>query len=216
MNSQAYAWFFGAVLVNFVGRNHSALIEYAPRLRTYAQQHEMPQWAAYGRAFGTVPLVRSGRAGVAVDEITGAISDCERIQNFVFRPAQLTILASAELAVGRADRALAATASALEIAEHTREHWLTAETHRIRGHALLSMGSPEPAEECFQRAIAIGSSQAAHLFELRAAASLAGLWRDQGKHSEALTLLAPIYGWFTEGFDTPDLQDAKGLLGQSA
>jgi DNA-binding winged helix-turn-helix (wHTH) protein/tetratricopeptide (TPR) repeat protein/energy-coupling factor transporter ATP-binding protein EcfA2 len=216
VNSQAYAWFFSGVLVNFVGRNHSALIEYAFRLRTYAQQHEMPQWAAYGRAFGAVPLVSSGRAGVAVDEITGAISDCERIQNFVFRPAQLTILASAELAVGRAERALAATASALEIAEHTREHWLTAETCRIRGHAFLSMGYPEPAEDCFQRAIAISRSQAARLFELRAAASLAGLWRVQGKHSEALTLLAPIYNWFTEGFDTPDLQDAKGMLGQSA
>jgi DNA-binding winged helix-turn-helix (wHTH) protein/tetratricopeptide (TPR) repeat protein len=216
VNSQAYAWFFGAVLVNFVGRNYSALTEYAPRLRTYAQQHEMPQWAAYGRAFGAVPLVSSGRAGVAVDEITAAISDCERIQNFVFRPAQLTILASAELAVGRADRALAATASALEIAERTREQWLTAETCRIRGHALLSMGHPGPAEQYFQRAIAIARSQAARLFELRAAASLAGLWRDQGKRSEALTLLAPIYGWFAEGFDTPDLQDAKGLLGQSA
>ena len=78
------------------------------------------------------------------------------------------------------------------------------------------MGSPELAEECFQCAIAIGRSQAARLFELRAAASLAGLWREQGKHSDASTLLAPIYGWFTEGFDTPDLQDAKGLLGQSA
>ena len=216
VNSQAYAWFFAAVLVNFVGSNHSALIEYAPRLRAYAQQHGMPQWAAYGRAFGAVPLISSGRAGVAVEEITGAISDCERIQNFVFRPAQLTILASAELAVGRADRALAATASALEIAERTREHWLTAETCRIRGHALLATGDPQPAEECFQRAIAISRSQAARLFELRAAASLAGLWRDRGKRSEALTLLAPIYGWFTEGFDTPDLQDAKGLLGQSA
>lgn len=216
VNSQAYAWFFAAVLVNFVGRNHSALIEYAPRLRTYAQQHEMPQWAAYGRAFGAVPLVSSGCAGVALDEITGAIGDCERIQNFVFRPAQLTILASAELAVGRADRALAATASALEIAEQTREHWLTAETCRIRGHALLSIEDPKSAEECFQRAIAIARSQAARLFELRAATSLAGLWRDQGKRSEAVSLLAPIYGWFTEGFDTPDLQDAKGLLGRSA
>lgn len=216
VNSQAYAWFFGAVLVNFVGRNHSALIEYASRLRTYAQEHEMPQWVAYGRAFGAAPLVSSGRAGVAVDEITGAISDCERIQNFVFRPAQLTILASAELAVGRADQALAATASGLEIAERTREHWLTAETYRVRGHALLSMGSPELAEECFQHAIAISRSQAARLFELRATVSLAGLRRDQGKHSEALTLLSPIYGWFTEGFDTPDLQNAKGLLGQSA
>jgi len=216
VNSQAYAWFFAAVLVNFVGRNDRALIEYAPRLRAYAQQHEMPQWAAYGRAFGAVPLVSSGRAGDAVNEITAAIGDCERIQNFVFRPAQLTILASAELAVGRADRALAATASALEIAEHTREHWLTAETCRIRGHAFLSTGDKNSAEECFQRAIGIARSQAARLFELRAAASLAGLWRDQGKRSEALKLLAPIYGWFTEGFDTPDLQDAKGLLGRSA
>ena len=212
VNSQAYAWFFGGVLVNFVGRNHSALIEYASRLRTYAHQHGMPQWAAYGRAFGAVSLVSSGRAAGAVEEITGAIGDCERIQNFVFRPAQLTILASAELAAGRADRALAATASALEIAEHTREQGLTAETCRIRGQAFLSMESSELAEECFQRAIAIGRSQAARLFELRAAVSLAGVWRDQGKRSEALSLLAPIYGWFTEGFDTPDLQEAKGLL----
>lgn len=212
VNSQAYAWFFGAVLVNFVGSNQSALIEYAPRLRAYAQEHEMPQWAAYGRAFGAVSLIRSGRADAAVGEITDAINDCERIQNFVFRPAQLTILALAELAVGRADRALAAVASALQIAEHTREHWFTAETHRIRGHTLLSMGSPKLAEECFQHAIAVSRSQAARLFELRAAASLAGLWRDQGKHSDARNFLAPIYGWFTEGFDTADLHDAKELL----
>ena len=216
VNSQAYALFFAAVLVNYVGRNHSALIEYAPRLRTYAQQHEMPQWAAYGRAFGAVPLVSSGRPGVAVDEITAAIGDCERIQNFVFRPAQLTILASAELAAGRPDRALTATASALEIAERTREQWLTAETHRIRGHAFVAASRPAPAEECFHRAIAVGRSQAARLFELRAAVSLAALWRDQGKRPEALKLLAPLYGWFTEGFDTPDLQDAKELLGQLA
>jgi DNA-binding winged helix-turn-helix (wHTH) protein/class 3 adenylate cyclase/tetratricopeptide (TPR) repeat protein len=216
VNSQAYAWFFGAVLVNFVSRNHNALIEYAPRLRAYAQQHEMPQWAAYGRAFGAAPLVSSGRADVAVDELTDAIHDCERIQNFVFRPAQLTILASAELAAGRADRALAATDNALEIAERTREHWLTAETCRIRGHALLSMECPQPAEESFQRAIAIARAQSARLFELRAAASLATLWRDQGKRSEALAQLAPIYGWFSEGFDTPDLLDASELLSRLA
>ena len=214
VNSQAYAWFFGAILVNFVARNHSALSEYAPRLRAYARQHEMPQWAAYGRAFATVPLVSSGSADVAVDEIASAINDCERIQNFVFRPVQFAILASAELTAGRADRALAVTGSALEIAERTREHWFVAETNRIRGHALLSTGESDAAEKCFQRAIAIGRSQGARLFELRAAASLAGLWRDQGRRSEALTLLAPIHSRFTEGFDAPDLKDAKGLLDQ--
>jgi DNA-binding winged helix-turn-helix (wHTH) protein/tetratricopeptide (TPR) repeat protein len=216
VNSIGYAWFFGGIMVNFIGRDHSALTEYASRLRAYAHQHGMPQWAAYGRAFGVVPLVISSGACAAVDEITAAICDCERIQNFVFRPAHLTILASAELAAGRSDQALAAIARALETAERTREHWLTAETWRVRGHVLLSIGRSERSEECFQHALAIARSQSARLFQLRAAVSLARLWRDQGKRSEALNLIAPIYGWFTEGFDTPDLKEAKALLEELA
>ena len=102
-NTQAYAWFFAGVLMSFISCDHSALSEYAQGLRAYAQQHGLPQWAAYGRAFGALSLVTSGHACAAVDELTGAISDCERIQNFVFRPAHLTILALAELAAGRAE-----------------------------------------------------------------------------------------------------------------
>jgi predicted ATPase len=194
----------------------SKTVSSAPHPLLIAQQHGMPQWAAYGRAFGALPLVVSGYAVVAVDAVTAAISDCERIQNFAFRPAHLTILASAELAAGRAERALAATANALELAERTREHWFTAETWRVRGQVLLSAGRSEHAIECFERALAVARSQSARLFELRVATSLARLWRDQGKDAEARDLLAPIYGWFTEGFDTADLQEAKALLDELA
>jgi predicted ATPase len=89
---------------------------------------------------------------------------------------------------------------------------LTAETWRVRGHVLVSVGRSEQAEECFGRALVVARSQSARVFELRVTANLARLWRDQGKPTGARDLLAPIYGWFTEGFDTPDLKDAKALL----
>ena len=216
MNTQAYAWFFGGIWISFVGRDYKALTKYAQQLQAYAQQHGMPQWAALARAFGALPLVISGWAVAATDELTAAMSDCERIQSFAFRPTLLTILASAELAAGRAEQALAATASALEIAEQTREHWFTAETWRVRGDVLLSAGRSEHATECFERALVVARSQSARLFELRVATSLARLWCNQGKYGEARDLLAPIYGWFTEGFDTADLREAKALLDELA
>src|SRR5262249_7696604 len=88
----------------------------------------------------------------------------------------------------------------------------TAETWRVRGQVLLSVGRSEHATECFERALVVARSQSARLFELRVATSLARLWRDQGKQHEARDLLAPIYGWFTEGFDRVDLLEAKALL----
>jgi class 3 adenylate cyclase/tetratricopeptide (TPR) repeat protein len=216
VNTQAYAWFYGGVLISLVSRDYGALTKYAQQLRAYAQQQGMPQWAALARAFGALPLVISGCAVAAMDEVTAAISDCERAQSFSFRPAHLTILALAELAAGRAEQALAATAGALELAERTREHWFTAETWRVRGQVLLSAGRLEPATECFERALVVARSQSARLFELRAATSLARLWCNQGKYGEARDLLAPIYGWFTEGFDTADLREAKALLDELA
>jgi tetratricopeptide (TPR) repeat protein len=211
-NTQAYAWVYGGVLISLVARDYRALTKYAQQLRAHAQQHGMPHWAAVARAFATLPLVMSGSAVAAVDELTAAISDCERMQALAGRPTLLTILASAQLAAGRADQALAATASALEIAERTREHWFTAETWRVRGQILLSAGRSEHASKCFERALVVARSQSARRFELRVATSLARLGRDQGKDAEARDLLAPIYCWFTEGFDTVDLQEAKALL----
>jgi predicted ATPase len=92
--------------------------------------------------------------------------------------------------------------------------WWEAELHRLRGELLLqhSVASPEEAETCFQQALDVARRQEAKSLELRAAMSLARLWHQQGKRAEAKALLAPIYGWFTEGFDTADLQEAKALM----
>ena len=103
---------------------------------------------------------------------------------------------------------------ALERVGQTGERWFEAELHRRSGEMVL--GLPErdhlAAEACFRRAMAVAQEQSARLWELRAATSLARLWCDQGRRAEARELLAPVYGWFTEGFDTADLKDAKALL----
>ena len=97
--------------------------------------------------------------------------------------------------------------------ETTKERWCEAEVHRIAGE--IALMSPEPdaakAEAYFERALAVAREQQAKSWELRAAMSMARLWRDQGKRDEARDLLAPVYGWFTEGFDTLDLKEAKAL-----
>jgi predicted ATPase len=105
---------------------------------------------------------------------------------------------------------------ALARVKHTGERWYEAEVHRLRGELLLSMPdhAEGEAEACFQRAIAVAQEQGAKHWELQAATSLARLWRDQGRCTEARDLLAPVYRWFVEGFDTPDLRRAKTLLNQ--
>jgi predicted ATPase len=101
---------------------------------------------------------------------------------------------------------------ALQISERTGERWFQAELNRHKGELLLRQGRIEAAEELYRKALNIAEEQGAKLWELRAAVSLARLCRDQGRLGEARDLLAPIYGWFTEGFDTPDLKEAKVLL----
>ena len=102
----------------------------------------------------------------------------------------------------------------MSMIETTKERWFEAEVNRIAGE--IALKSPEPdaakAEAYFERALAVARQQQAKSWELRAAMSMARLWRDQGKRDEARDLLAPVYGWFTEGFDTLDLKEAKALL----
>jgi predicted ATPase len=96
------------------------------------------------------------------------------------------------------------------------ERWLEAELNRHKGQLLLRQGHPEPAEVLYRKALSIAAEQGARLWQLRASTSLARLRRAQGRHAEARDLLAPIYGWFTEGFNMPDLKEAKALLDELA
>src|SRR5205823_13020006 len=105
---------------------------------------------------------------------------------------------------------------AISVMEKTKETWCEAEVHRVGGEIAIAAKSLAKAEAYFARALTVARQQQAKSWELRAAMSMARLWRDQGKRDEARELLAPVYGWFTEGFDTRDLKEAKVLLDELA
>jgi predicted ATPase len=127
-------------------------------------------------------------------------------------------LARAYAELGQFDDAWRSLGNAMTAVETTKERWCEADVHRIAGE--IALMSPEhdaaKAEAYFERALAAARAQQAKSWELRASMSMARLWRDQGKRDKARELLAPIYGWFTEGFDTPDLKQAKALLDELA
>jgi predicted ATPase len=132
----------------------------------------------------------------------------------LWTPFHLSYLARAYAELNQFDDAWRCIGEAMTAVQTTQERWFEAEVHRMAGE--IALKSPEPdakkAEAYFERALAVAREQQAKSWELRAAMSMARLWRDQGKRGEARDLLAPVYGWFTEGFDTLDLQEAKALL----
>ena len=127
-------------------------------------------------------------------------------------PGVLTRLADACRMAGQLQAALAHLAEAKRLADETEDRWFLAETVRLSGDLLVAMGDRAGAEASYHEALALAQQQSARLWELCAAMSLARLWRDEGKRSAAHALLAPIYDWFTEGFGTPVLKEAKALL----
>jgi predicted ATPase len=129
-------------------------------------------------------------------------------------PYYTALLAKACEMSGRIDEAADLLDGALQIVGRTGERWFAAELNRQKGELLLRHGDTEAAEELYRQALSVAREQEAKLWELRAAVSLARLRRDQGRHAEACEILAPVYGWFTEEFDTPDLKEAKELLDQ--
>ena len=127
-------------------------------------------------------------------------------------PYFIALLDNASEAAEQIEEALTLLEEALQIVERTGERWFAAELHRHKGELLLHQGHTEAAEELYCKALSIARDQEAKMWELRAAVSLTRLRRDQGRRAEAYDLLAPVYGWFTEGFDTRDLKEAKALL----
>jgi TOMM system kinase/cyclase fusion protein len=174
-------------------------------------------WQGWGLAAQANLSGRSGeegiawmRQGLAAWRATGA---------GVFQPYYLALLAEAYGAGGQVEQGLRVLAEALTMVEKTEERYWEAELHRLKGELLLRRGDREKerraageAEECFQKALDVALRQQSKSLELRAAMSLSRLWQQQGKRDDARELLAQVYGWFTEGFDTADLQEAKALL----
>jgi predicted ATPase len=157
-----------------------------------------------------------GNAPEAVDMMRSGIKTLRSTGSTFWLPWYLSKLASVYAERGQFDHAWHSVDEAMTTVDTTKESWWEADINRIAGE--IALKSPEPdatkAEAYFERALTIARAQQAKSWELRAAMSRARLWREQGKRSEAYELLAPVYQWFTEGFDTLDLKEAKALLNE--
>src|SRR5262245_27998186 len=151
-----------------------------------------------------------GEEGIA--QIRQGIAACHATLTGLHVPYLCTLLAEVSAHLGHTEDGLQALAEAHTLVEQHGERWWEAEVCRLRGVLLLRQPGTSQAEAWFQRALDVARRQEAKSLELRAAMSLSRLWHQHGKRAEARELLAPIYSWFTEGFDTPDLQEAKALL----
>jgi predicted ATPase len=159
-------------------------------------------------------MAQTGKTGDAICIIKDAITSCRTIGTTLALPVYSSYLARCYAEDNRLEDAWGCIDQAMTAVEATKETWWEAEIHCISGEIALKPPKADPtkAEAYFERALSVARAQQAKSWELRATMSMARLWRDQGKRHEARNLLAPIYGWFTEGFDTLDLKEAKALL----
>jgi class 3 adenylate cyclase/predicted ATPase len=201
----------GCLPLSLVGDN-VALNERADRLLAVADEQGFPYWRALGIIFSGWAKVKNGDVTKGISLLRSASSAYRATGAVTIMPYFLALLAGACEIAGQIEEALAQLDDALQIVERTGERQFAAELNRHKGQLLLRQGHAEAAEELYRKALSIAREQEAKLWELRAAASLARLRRDQGGSTEAHDLLAPVYGWFTEGFATPDLKEAKALL----
>jgi predicted ATPase len=203
-----------APLIHFLCGNYAAAHAEANELIALADEKHAPFFKANGMLARGQLLGLTGRASDAVQTITTGITAWRATGATMWMPMYLSNLATAYAELGQFDDAWRCIGEALTAMETTKEKWWSAEINRVAGE--IALLSPEPdaakAEAYFERALAVARQQQAKSWELRAVMSMARLWRSQGKAQQARELLAPVYGWFTEGFDTLDLKEAKALL----
>ena len=171
-----------------------------------------PHWGAQGAIYRGWVKVKNGDVTEGISLLRSGSSAYRATGAEVWMTYHIALLAAASEIAGQIEEASTLLDDALRLAERTGERWVAAELNRHKGELLLRQEHTEAAEEMYRKALSIAVQQEAKLWELRAAASLARLRRDQGRSAEARDLLAPVYGWFTEGFAAPDLQAAKSLL----
>src|SRR5262249_40167977 len=195
--------------------NYMVVKERSAQAIVLEDEKSAPFFKAHGTLNHGCVLALTGRADDAVHIITSGIAAWRSTGATMFLPMWLTHLAAAYADLGQLDDGLRCVGEAMSAVETTGERWCEAEVYRVTGEIAL-MADALKAETHFDRALAVARQQQAKSWELRAAMSLARLWRDQGKPQQARELLAPVYNWFTEGFDTLDLKEAKALLEELA
>jgi predicted ATPase len=203
-----------AALLHQFRRERQAGQEAVEAFMALATEQGNAELLARGMILRGWALFAPGQETAGIEQMRQGLAALQTTGGEVRRPLFLALLAEAYGGIGQSEEGLHVLAEALAAVEHTGGRFYEAELHRLQGELLWARAAePGPeAETCFQQALAIARRQQAKSLELRAAMSLSRVWQQQGKCQEAHDLLAPIYGWFTEGFDTADLQEAKALL----
>jgi predicted ATPase len=211
--SQVYARCWAAMVAQF-RRDVSAVHEHAETAVALATAQGALQWAANGTILRGWALAMQGQGEEGMAQLRQGIAAWRATGAVLTVPYVCTVLADVAAHLGRTEDGLQALTEAFTLMEQHEERYWEAEICRLRGVLLLRQpGTPqEEAEAWLQRALDVARRQEAKSLELRAAMSLSRLWQQQGRQAAAHALLAPIYGWFTEGFDTADLQEARALL----
>jgi predicted ATPase len=211
--SRSFASCCAAIFHQF-RREERAAQEYAESAISLATEQGFPHWRAHSAILRSWTLAQQGQARAGIEQIHQGLRAFRATGAEINQPYFLALLAEAHGTMGQPEAGLTALAEALTRVDTKGERWYEAEIYRLKGELLLQQktANQAEAESCFAQAIAIAQSQQAKSWELRAATSFARLWQQQGKRQEAHDLLAPVYHWFTEGFDTADLKDAKTLL----
>jgi len=197
-----------------LSRDVPAVHEQAEAAVALATEQGFPYWAALGTCLRGWALAMQSQGEEGMAQVRQGIAAWRATGAALAVPCLCTVLADVSAHLGHTDDGLQALAEAHTLVEQHDERWWEAEIYRLRGVLLLRQTVPQQAEAeaCFHHALDVARRQEAKSLELRAAMSLARLWQSQGKRAEAYELLAPIYSWFTEGFDTADLQEAQALL----
>ena len=205
---------FSAVVNHIRCGNSTTAHAQVDELIALADEKGALYWKALGTATRGWLFTETGKASDAIRAITSGITSLRSTGAILYEPRHLWYLAMAYAELGQPDDARRCIDDAIDKVERSKEKWCEAEVHRIAGEIALKSPAPDAAkaEAYFERALAVARQQQAKSWELRAAMSMARLWRDQGKQQQARELLAPVYGWFAEGFDTRDLKEAKALL----
>ena len=192
--------------------------EHAAAAIILAQEQGFPYYTAIGSILHGWARAHQGQAQEGIAQIEQGLIAYRATGAEILRPYFLGLIAEAQGTLGEPEKGLTVLTEALSLASTTGARWYEAECYRLKGTLLLQLPSDNhaEAEACFHHALDIARSQQAKSFELRTATSLARLWQQQNKRQEAYELLAPVYAWFTEGFETADVQDAKALLDELA
>jgi class 3 adenylate cyclase/tetratricopeptide (TPR) repeat protein len=205
------ALFWAASLETIFGGSPPSNVLQIDEATAFCGEH-LKVFEPWGRFNQGLVVARHGDPKEGIEGMQAAMAEAREFDMHLSRPIHLAHLATAYASIGEADFGIGLLNEAIQTVEQTQERLFEAEIHRLHGDLLNGLGKTDDAQAALARALTVARSQDARLWELRAATSLARLWRDQGKHAEACDLLTPVYDWFTEGFDTADLKEAKALL----